>query len=148
MWYLDKHELWWNFILAKDTANTLVFVAAILFILCCIGGFIGGVWYIWGYFQVLSVAQTLVPLFSDPIFGGMYQGMYAGMMASVTPLLIMAVFFIICGIFCIILAMRSFRWKEKLPGGNTLLIWGILGLIFGFGVGILLIVAHFIYEGA
>ncbi len=116
-----------------DTAKILLLVAGILFILAFVGSLAGAL-------LSIPTVMTLLPLMADPLFGALFAGI-------VMPTLIMLVIYFIFGIFSLILGILCLRWRNNLPGGNTLLIWGIIGLIVGWGIGVLVLVAHFIAGG-
>ncbi len=113
-----------------DAAKTILLVTGILGIITFIAGIAYGAW------SLLS----LLPLILDPFFGPFF-------MAFAGSALIMMVVFIVFGIFSLILGILCLRWKNNLPGGNTLLLWGIIGIFLCFGLGILVLVAHFVAGG-
>jgi hypothetical protein len=124
--------------MSKDTAQTLVFIAAIFAIIAFICYLIGGIFFVYAWYSFTVLGTAFGAL--DPLFGGAY----AAAMASVFAMYIVyGIYMVIAAIVCLIIAIRGFKWRHNLPGGSTLLIWGIIGLILG-GVGILLIIAHFV----
>jgi hypothetical protein len=116
-----------------DTAKILLLVAGILFILAFVGGLVGGL-------LSLPGLLALLPYMTDPWIGPWVASI-------MMPTLIWMVVLIVFGFFSLILGILCLRWRNNLPGGNTLLIWGIIGIIVGFGIGVLVLVAHFLAGG-
>ncbi|MFX1475472.1 MAG: hypothetical protein ACFFCO_08355 [Promethearchaeota archaeon] len=124
--------------MSKETAQTLCLIAAIFAIIAFIVYLIGGFFYVWSWYSFSVLGAALGSL--DPLFGGAYA---AAMAAVYAMYIVYGIYMVISAIVCLIIGIRGFKWRHELPGGSTLLVWGIIGLILG-GVGILLIIAHFV----
>jgi hypothetical protein len=113
----------------EDTAKALLLVAGILLIFA----FIGGV--IYGAFSLMSIIPYFIISVMDPLFGTFFIPIILSGIAFVSIL-------IVFGIIDLVLSMICFtRRSNPTNHWGGLLFAGIIGVVTGYGIGILVIVA-------
>ncbi len=119
----------------EDTAGILLLVAGILFIIAFVAGLVSGI------MGLVGIVPLLI-LLSDPWFGVFLFTIIFPIILVSTVYMIFGIIDLVLGIYC--LARRG----NSTSHFRGLLVAGIVGLITGFGIGILVIIAAFLDQSS